>query len=204
MSDSSYLFCLLVVSSLTFGKICSMSNWKVQNIVSHEVIHSTGKQITIDPKEIDQLIELASINKRKRIRFCVHKTPLEDVHEMFIVHPYGAYVRPHLHVNKIESMLVLKGEVDFVVYNDEGTVQKVIQMGELNSGKIFYNSLRESTYHTLLIRSDWLVFLEITKGPFDRKDTMFSEWSPEENDSMDVEQYLINLEKEVKNDSLHT
>ena len=181
-----------------------MSNWKVQNIVSHEVIHSTGKQITIDPKEIDQLIELASINKRKRIRFCVHKTPLEDVHEMFIVHPYGAYVRPHLHVNKIESMLVLKGEVDFVVYNDEGTVQKVIQMGELNSGKIFYNSLREATYHTLLIRSEWLGFLEGTQGAFDRKDTMFPEWSPEENDTVRVKEYLTELERELINGPLRS
>ena len=181
-----------------------MSDWKTQNIVSREVIHSIGKQIILDSTKIDQLIELASLNERKRIRFCAHESPLEDVHEMFIVHPCGAYVRPHRHLNKIESMLVLKGKVDYVVFNGDGSIRKVIKMGDLSSGKMFYNSLRAPIYHTLLIRSEWLVFLETTKGPFDKKDSSFPDWSPNEEDKQAVAKYLNDLEREIKNGSLYT
>lgn len=181
-----------------------MIDWTHQNQVSDEVIHSADKLINLDHEDIDQLIELASRNKRKRIRYCVHESPNDNVHEMFIVHPRGAYVRPHKHLNKIESMLVLKGNVDYVVFEDDGSVRKVIQMGDSSSGKTFYNSMRESIFHTLLIRSEWLVFLEITQGPFERKDTLFAEWSPEESNSLSVEKYLKSLEREVKNGSLHT
>jgi len=48
------------------------------------------------------------------------------------------------------------------------------------------------------------MFLEIKKGPFDSKDTIFPEWGPEEGDSVSVKKYLNNLEREVKSGSLHT
>ena len=174
-----------------------MPDWTSQNLVTDEVMHSVDKQITLNSAEIDQLIERASLNERKRIRFCAHESPTDQVHEMLIVHPREAYVRPHSHLNKIESMMVLKGEVDHVIFEDDGSVRSICPMGELSSGKTFYNSLREATYHTLLIRSEWLVFLEVTQGPFDRKDTMFLESSPEENDPVRVKEYLTKLEKEL-------
>ena len=74
----------------------------------------------------------------------------------------------------------------------------------MSSGKTFYNSLREATYHTLLIRSEWLVFLEITKGPFEKKDTFFSEWGPKESDRLGVKKFMKKLEIETNFESLHT
>ena len=165
-----------------------------QNQVSEEVIHSVEKMVNLEIADIDHLIELASQNKRKRIRYCSHKNPSEKVHEMFIVHPNGAYVRPHKHINKIESMLVLRGEVDYVVFNDDGSIFKVIPMGDLKSGKVFYNSLREDVFHTLLIRTEWLVFMEITKGPFNKQDTVFSPWSPAENDLSGQKAFMKQVE----------
>ena len=175
-----------------------------QNKSSEEVIQSFEKRIILSSEIIDDLIKKASENKRKRIRLCAHKNNDELVHEMFIVHPYKAYVRPHRHINKIESMLILKGEADYVIFKNDGRLEHSIQMGDLRSGKPFYNSLRVATYHTILIRSKWLVFLEITNGPFNRKDTEFAKWSPEEIDSLSVEAYLNQLERDLNNGSLYT
>ena len=44
--------------------------------------------------------------------------------------------------------------------SNDGTFQKVIQMGELSSGKTFYNSLRVATYHALLIPLNGGCFLK--------------------------------------------
>jgi len=176
-----------------------MINWKRQNRTSAEVIHATDSLIQIQSSDIEYLISEASSTNRKRVRYCAHHDPGEVIQEMFIVHPKDAYVRPHLHIKKVESMLVLQGEVDLVTFKVDGSIQNVASMGDLKSGKCFYHSSRLDTYHSLLIRSEWLVFLEITRGPFNRDDTKFAEWSPVDTDSIEVSKYVSNLEKEIKN-----
>ena len=108
---------------------------------------------------------------------------------MLIIHPQDAYVRPHKHVNKNESMLVLHGDVDYIVFTDAGDVLERTEMSDLQSGKVFYHSTRKSIFHTLLIKSQWLVFLEITQGPFNREDTVFADWSPVETELEKVEKF---------------
>jgi len=174
-----------------------MINFENQNKESHEVYLSTEKTISLSSEEILKIKQLAYNNSRKRIRFCSHSSPDEYVHEMFIVHPEGAYIRPHMHKNKSESMLVLEGEVDYIIFDNSGNINDVIPMGHYPSGKCFYQSIRTDLYHTLLIRSEWLVFLEITKGPFKKEDTVMATWSPHEKDIQEVQQYINNLERSV-------
>ncbi len=87
---------------------------------------------------------------------------------MLIIHPKNYYVPPHMH-NREESMLILKGSVDVVVFDRLKKIKKIIKMGDLNSGKTFYYNLPKKTLHTLIIKSNFLFFLEITRGPFKKK-----------------------------------
>ena len=93
-----------------------------------EVYISDNSSFLLIKNDIDELLNIAKTTPRKRVRFCAHFSSNELVHEMFIVHPCGAYVRPHRHLNKIESMLVLKGKVDYVVFNGDGSIKKVIKI----------------------------------------------------------------------------
>ncbi|GAG28406.1 unnamed protein product [marine sediment metagenome] len=170
-----------------------MIDFHLQKKESDEVYLSRQKALALGKTDIERLVDLATRNIRQRIRFCSHSVPQEPVHEMFIVHPKGAYVRPHKHLNKSESMIVLEGEVDYVILEEYGTVENVISMGDYLSGKPFYRSIRPELFHMLLIRSEWLVFLEITKGPFIKEDTIMADWSPEESDKLSVKKYLENL-----------
>ena len=181
-----------------------MLEWTRQHLESEEVIYSVDNQVQIDLPDIDYLIRLASQNSRKRIRLCVHKNPDAQVHEMFIVHPHDAYVRPHRHLNRTESTLILKGEVDYIVFDESGLINTVTRMSDLNSDKVFYNSLYQATYHTLLVRSEWLVFLETTNGPFDTNDTAFPSWCPEQSDSSGAIEYMDYLNREIENGLLRT
>ena len=61
-------------------------------------------------------------------------------------------------------------------------MREIIKMGDYESGKSFYQSTSANTYHGLLIHSEWLVFLEITKGPFISEKTIFASWSPEKSE----------------------
>jgi cupin fold WbuC family metalloprotein len=181
-----------------------MLDWDSQNRTSEEVIHSTKQTIDLDTSDLHHLKKLAVSNSSERMRYCSHHHPDEVIQEMFIVHSKHAYVRPHMHINKIESMLVLKGQVDYVTLAQDGSVEEVIPMGNLESGKVFYHSMRKAAYHTLLIRSEWLFFLEITKGPFNREDTIFAKWSPEIEESSKISEYINNLERKICDEILQS
>ena len=70
-------------------------------------------------------------------------------------------------------------------------------MGDYQSEKPFYHTMRIEQFHTLLIRSEHLVFLEITKVPFCRADTIFADWSLLESDQEKVKEFIINIEKNI-------
>ena len=155
-----------------------------------EVYHSKEDFFSLSKEDINRLISLAKNTTRGRVRYCSHSSGQESLHEMFIVHPKGAYVRPHKHIDKIESMLVIDGEVDYIMFDNDGNVDNVVKMGNYESKKSFYQTIRKDKFHTLVIKSEWLVFLEITNGPFDKENTVYAEWSPKESDTLSVEVFL--------------
>lgn len=166
--------------------------------VNDEVLYSDERVVTVSAGDLVFLKEAAARNSRKRVRFCTHAGLEDKTHEMFIVHGKDAYVRPHKHLGKSESFHTLEGEVDIIVYDDNGQVTKVIEMGDMASGKVFYYRIDEPLFHTLRIRSEWVCFKEVTAGPFNREATLFAPWSPEETDTVGVVEFMRLLHMEVK------
>ncbi|NER34652.1 MAG: WbuC family cupin fold metalloprotein [Oscillatoria sp. SIO1A7] len=145
---------------------------------SDEVLYPEEDIVTLSAEDLEELKRLALLNPRRRIRLCAHRNPQDSLHEMFIIHRNDCYVRPHKHLGKIESMAILEGEVDVVLFDENGDIERVIEMGEPSSGRLFYYRLDRPIYHTLLIRTQFLVFHEITEGPFIREMTEFPDWAP--------------------------
>lgn len=168
-----------------------------QQIETPEVIVHTSHTFSLDRSGIDCLVASATKNKRNRVRLCAHKTKEEKVHEMFIVHPRHAYVRPHKHIGKSESILVLQGDLDFLIFDETGKIKERIEMGVYNSGRQFFQHTGPECIHTLVIHSEWLVFLEITEGPFVERDTHYAEWSPEESDLEGATGFVKSLIKDT-------
>lgn len=147
---------------------------------SAEVLYPEGDVVGVAVGELEELKRLARLNPRQRVRLCTHSSPDAHLHEMFIVHTRDCYVRPHKHIGKAESISILEGEVDIVLFHEDGSLRQVIPMATPISGKTFYLRLPEQVYHTLLIRTEFLVFHESTEGPFLRENTVFAEWAPAE------------------------
>ena len=164
---------------------------------SEEVLYTEDDLGGVDSKGIDFLKEQALGTTRERMRICAHKDVADTLHEMIIVHHKGAFVRPHKHLGKIESCHIIEGEVDFVIYDDNGAVTDVVRMGDYASGKTFYHRMSEPRFHTLLIHSEVLVFHEITNGPFEQSATAFPAWAPEESDHEGVRRFMEGLARSV-------
>ncbi len=151
--------------------------------VNPEVLYSDTALTLVEGGDITLFKQLSSRNPRKRIRLCAHGKPEDRLHEMLIVHERGAYVRPHRHFGKTESTHIIEGRVDVILFDDDGRIKQTIKMGDFASGLPFYYRMETPLFHTLIIRSDVLVFHETTNGPFDRKETAFAPWAPEDSDT---------------------
>lgn len=165
---------------------------------NEEVVFSNDPIVRVRREDISVLKEMSRDNERKRIRLCAHKDTRNRLHEMLIVHEKGTYVRPHKHLNKEESLHVIEGAVDIVLFDAEGAITEVIPMSDYVSGQDFYYRLPGSYYHTLLIRSDLLIFHETTSGPFDRSETIFAPWSPDEKDETARDLFMAQLAQAVE------
>jgi cupin fold WbuC family metalloprotein len=162
--------------------------------VTPEVFQANAGTTTFSRSDIAVLKAAALNTDRRRARFCAHADADASLHEMLIVHPRDAYVRPHLHRGKDESLVVLEGEVLLVLFDAHGLPSAAHRLAAAGSSdRPFFLRTPADTYHTLLIQSEWLTFLEATTGPFDRADTIFAPWSPADADVMAVQNYRNEL-----------
>ncbi len=141
--------------------------------INNEIFYSNQKLPIIKKKQIDFLIKKALKNKSQKSRLCTHKNEKDKLHEMFVVHTKDYSVRPHYHLNKSESLYVLHGSANLLIFNNSGKIIKKIQLGTLNSGKTFYYRIHQKVIHSLEIKSRYLVFHEVTTGPFKKKYTVY-------------------------------
>lgn len=162
-----------------------------------EVLYAEDPIVQVDRQDIEFLLARAAQNPRKRIRLCAHKTVDDKLHEMLIVHARDIYVRPHKHLAKSESFHVIHGVVDIALLDETGNLSEVVPMGDYSTGRKFYYRLADPLYHTLLIRSDYVIFHETTNGPFHRADTVFAPWSPETDDEAGARQFMQRLATDV-------
>jgi cupin fold WbuC family metalloprotein len=151
-------------------------------VVTPEVLYVEVQGAPVSNEDIDELVAGARSTPRGRIRLCTHAGPESSLQEMFIVHDRNAYVRPHKHMDKDECITVLRGEVDLVYFDDAGRINGHVRLGESGSGSPFSCRVCRGVWHMFVIRSEVLVFSEVTTGPFDREKMIFAEWAPADGD----------------------
>ncbi|MFH1318971.1 MAG: WbuC family cupin fold metalloprotein [Candidatus Omnitrophota bacterium] len=147
---------------------------------NEEVFFTNDEFVKVSFKEIEELKKKAICNKRRRARLCSHNKIKDKVHEMLIVHAKDAYIRPHKHLGKSESVHVVEGEAEVVIYDDKGVIRETMEVGDYKSGRKFYYRISNTLYHNLVVKSDFFIFHEVTGGPFIREDTIYAPWASED------------------------
>lgn len=160
---------------------------------SAEVLYPDERFVALDRDDLASLKSSSSRNVRKRIRLCTHRHIEDALHEMFIVHERNTYIRPHKHLGKSESAHVIEGLADLILFDDAGKIAEVMPLGDWLSGRRFYYRIDIPMFHSLVIRSDMVVFHEVTTGPFVRADTVFPDWAPADDQADAVAAYYSAL-----------
>ncbi len=161
--------------------------------INKEVFYLADQLVQVGKQEIDFLKKRVDNTEKKRVRLCAHRNEGDNIHEMIILLDKETYIRPAKHIGKAESLHVVEGRADAVFFDETGKVSSVIQMGDPSTGLKFYYRIGDPVYHTLIVRSDYFIFHETTGGPFNRADTVFAPWSPEESDGQAANNYKDRL-----------
>ena len=157
---------------------------------SCEVYYARDPLSVVGSQEIGYLKQQAALNSRQRSRLCLHESPQAQLHEMIIVHHRDSYVRPHRHFGKTESLAVIEGKATLVTFTDAGDITAFVELGAAAQGSSFCYRMPEKVWHSLLVRTEWLVFSETTSGPFNRDATEFAPWAPDGRDAVVAANYM--------------
>ena len=164
------------------------------SLQNEEVLYAEEDISIVSFSDIKNLIQMAKRTMRKRIRLCAHPSSLNHVHDMLIIHFHDTYVRPHKHLRKDETFHIIEGRLKIVIFHDDGSIFKIIDLNEYSSKGNFFYRMSKSYYHTVIPLSQVVVFHETTKGPFVEEDTIFPTWAPDGENKNDVKNFL----KEIK------
>ena len=164
---------------------------------SPEVFLAEGPICEVGAAEIDILKAAVKASAKGRARINAHPDGEDALHEMIIAIDASSYIRPHKHPGKSEAFHIIEGEVDIVVFKDNGEIDCVVPLGAPGSGRSFYYRMSKPFFHTLVIRSNVLIVHEITNGPFRPEATVYADFAPEDSESQNTAAYQVDLVRRV-------
>nr|WP_306228880.1 WbuC family cupin fold metalloprotein [Aurantimonas sp. CSK15Z-1] len=161
--------------------------------VAPGIFYGREPLVVADDRLVGFLKAQARANAVRRARLCAHPAADAFQHDMLIVSHRDTYVAPHRHRSKSESFVVIEGEAEVFVFEEDGSVSERFVMGAAASGLPFFYRMPTGRYHSLLIRSELLVFVESTIGPFVKSDMEEAPWAPPASDAAAGRAYLSGL-----------
>lgn len=174
-----------------------MTTWRQ---VGEEVLYSDQATVLVDGAVVAELKRLAAGTHRRRVRLCAHPDPTAPVHDMIIVHGCDAYVRPHRHPLKAESLHVIEGLAQALFFDESGRIDEIVALGPASSSRHFFYRMPPGRFHALVVESYWFVFAEATQGPFMPDASEFPPWAPPE-DSAGSAEYFAALRAAIREKS---
>jgi cupin fold WbuC family metalloprotein len=164
---------------------------------SPEVFVAAGPISAIGEAELAIIRAAARASPKRRARINAHGDSEDPLHEMIIAIDGLSYVRPHKHPGKSEAFHVIEGDVDIVVFGEDGEIAQFIALGTRGAGRPFYYRIPNALFHTLIVRSDIAILHEITNGPFRPSATLFADFAPDDREVEKAAIYQTELLRRV-------
>ena len=149
---------------------------------------------TVSSNDIDFLKHQASVLPVRKSRLLLHGKPEQLLHEMLIVHKRGTYIQPHINQRSAKSFLVISGTMKLVLYDEDGSIRTHYDLSADDAEANVLIRLNRPYFHTLIMLSDTVVFLETTLGP--HKETIYADFAPKPNEKGATE-YMTWLENKT-------
>jgi len=106
-----------------------------------------GKHTVIDDKLLDMLQQQAHDSTRLRMNYDLRNSEEDSSQRMLNVFWPGTKIEPHRHKNTNETIIMIRGKIDLVLFDDAGVEIERIHMGS-ESG-IYGVNITKGAWHTV-------------------------------------------------------
>jgi cupin fold WbuC family metalloprotein len=107
-------------------------------------------------------LSLLDIYSKHNLRFCFHDLGSHNLHQMLIFERRDQYYPPHIHSDRDEMHIVLRGSLEVYLLNSDGShLSSIVSSASSNS----YSSISSGQPHLTRPHTDHVVYLEIKDGP---------------------------------------
>ncbi|WP_374680740.1 WbuC family cupin fold metalloprotein [Accumulibacter sp.] len=122
--------------------------------------------LLIDQALLDSVSGEASRSPRQRKNRNFHADDAAPAHRLLNAIEPGSYLMPHRHLdaNKDETMIVLRGRLGVVFFDELGQVEQTAVLAPM--GPICGVDIPHGVYHTVLALDPGTVMLEAKGGPY--------------------------------------
>ncbi|MDR0865637.1 MAG: WbuC family cupin fold metalloprotein [Candidatus Symbiothrix sp.] len=120
----------------------------------------------IDRSLLDQTSAKAISNERLRMNYNIHTELIDPVNRMLNALEPGTVlpIHRHLHPYKNETFIILRGELDVLLYKDDGSLLDCVT---LNASKGNYGiDIPGNVWHSLDVKESGTVVFEVKQGPY--------------------------------------
>lgn len=154
-----------------------------------------GSTVRISGSVISRAVEMSRQSPRRRIILPFHAEDSDTLQRMLNAIQPGSYIQPHRHLTppKAESLIVLRGSIGYVTFENDGTVQEcfVLSAGSDTVGV----DTKPGIYHTFFALEEDTVLFEVKPGPYvPQSDKAFASWAPREG-SKEGADFLESLQR---------
>ena len=148
-------------------------------VTAPSVLEAGEDPVTVDDRQIEELIAFARSQPNRRARLLLHPTRKDSLQEMIIALPLTSCDHPHINDLSSKSFTALSGQFAVMRFADDGTWLRpiVLSAGDWPGTRLV--RLRKPTWHTIIPLQGETVFLETIVGPF--TGNRFAEWFPAED-----------------------
>lgn len=162
---------------------------------------SVGPVTALTKARLAEAIAMSRQSPRGRIICPFHPTAIDPLHRMLNVLQPHSYVQPHRHQTppKAESIIVLKGSLGCVIFDEAGAIEQAAVLGA--DRPAFGIDLHAGVFHTIFALEEDTAVFEVKQGPYERiSDKDFAPWAPREG-SPEAAAYLARLVRRCTDES---
>lgn len=146
----------------------------------------------ITQADLDQVKVKAANAPRKRANLNLHASLDANVQRLFIATEPETYIRPHRHSesHKWEMFLVLEGEIDLLIFNNEGNLTLRTKMSPTETRVV---EIPPNTWHSYVVQKSGTLAIEVKEGGYQpTPEQDYAPWSPAE-DTAEAPAYLVKM-----------
>jgi cupin fold WbuC family metalloprotein len=131
----------------------------------------------ITEPELAQLVGAATASARRRSHILLHADHQDQVQRLLIALEPDSYVRPHVHNEQWEMIVLLRGRLDLLIFTPRAELTQRLAMSAASP----VVQIPRGIWHGGVALQSQTLVMEVKPGPF--RPNEFAGWGPEEGDA---------------------